>query len=96
MKPTWVRPSLVVLAAGFALAVSAVVLGPKCGCCIGAAEPFEAGVWGAAFWPRLFATVLPFAVLSGVVALIYIGPPATRQSDRTREAGRGTSVIDEE
>lgn len=79
VKPTWVRPALAVMAVSFVLVLVAVARSPACGCCVGVAETSEAGVFGAAFWPRLIATVLPFAVLGGVVAFIYFGPPVGRR-----------------
>lgn len=92
MQPSWVRPSLIVMAVGFVLATVAVAQSAACGSCVGAAETSEAGVLGASFWPRLFAMVLSFAIPSGVVALICFGPPAVRRSDRTCEMGRGMHV----
>lgn len=35
----------------------------------------RAGVFDENFWPRAAATVAPFPVLAGIVALIYFGPP---------------------
>lgn len=40
------------------------------------------GVFDENFWPRVAATVAPFPVLAGVVALIYFGPPTFRRSGR--------------
>lgn len=88
MKPTWVRPALAVMAVTFVLGVVAVARSPACGCCVGVVATSEARVFGAAFWPRLIATVLPFAVLGGVVAFIYFGPPVGRQSSDRPISGR--------
>ena len=34
------------------------------------------GVFDDNFWPRVAATLAPFPVLAGIVALIYFGPPS--------------------
>lgn len=44
------------------------------------------GVFDEHFWPRVAATVAPFPVLAGVVALIYFGPPSFRRSGH-KDAG---------
>lgn len=88
MKPTWVRPALAVMAVSFVLAVVAVARSPACGCCVGVAETSEASDFGAARRPRLIATVLPFAVLGGIVAFIYYGPPVGRRSGDRLAIGR--------
>ena len=85
MKPTWVRPALAVMAAGFVLAAAAAALSPACGCCLGLTHAPGAGRTGGAFWPRLGATVLPFAVTGGVVAFIHFGPTVGRRGGRLYE-----------
>jgi hypothetical protein len=44
------------------------------------------GVFDENFWPRVAATVAPFPVLAGVVALIYFGPPTLWRGGR-KDAG---------
>jgi hypothetical protein len=36
------------------------------------------GIFDDTFWPRVAATLAPFPVLAGIVALIYFGPPKFR------------------
>ena len=49
------------------------------------------GVFDESFWPRVVATLAPFPVLAGVVALIYFGPPASwrgaHRDDKAAEKG---------
>jgi hypothetical protein len=45
------------------------------------------GVFDENFWPRVAATVAPFPVLAGVVALIYFGPPTFRRGGRKDAEG---------
>ena len=33
------------------------------------------GIFDDNFWPRVAATLAPFPILAGIVALIYFGPP---------------------
>lgn len=42
------------------------------------------GVFDHNFWPRVAATLAPFPILAGIVALIYYGPPTFTRS-RTDE-----------
>ena len=47
------------------------------------------GVFDNNFWPRVAATLAPFPILAGIVALIYFGPPGfTRtRSDAANATG---------
>lgn len=45
------------------------------------------GVFDENFWPRVAATVAPFPVLAGVVALIHFGPPTYRRGGRKDAEG---------
>lgn len=42
----------------------------------------RAGVFEENFWPRVAATLAPFPVLVGIVALIYYGPPRVGRAQR--------------
>jgi hypothetical protein len=82
MSARFVRPALV----AFALAgVLVLVLAPAaaaCPFCDGGPDGVNEvrdGVFDENFWPRVAATLAPFPVLAGVVALIYFGPPRFRR-----------------
>ena len=46
----------------------------------------RSGVFDENFWPRAAATVAPFPVLAGIVALIYFSPPRFLSGRRGRPA----------
>jgi hypothetical protein len=88
MRTTTVRASLLfvtlaplVLVAGFATKASAC---PFCDGGPSGVNEVREGVFDHNFWPRVAATLAPFPVLAGIVALIYFGPPSLK---RHRAAG---------
>lgn len=51
------------------------------------------GVFDHNFWPRVAATLAPFPILAGIVALIYFGPPSftRRRADAADAMGPASS-----
>lgn len=51
------------------------------------------GVFDHNFWPRVAATLAPFPILAGIVALIYFGPPSftRRRTDPPSATGPASS-----
>jgi hypothetical protein len=46
------------------------------------------GIFDNNFWPKVAATLAPFPIFAGIVALIYFGPPSfkRRRSDAAKVA----------
>jgi hypothetical protein len=79
MRPTTFRALLLlatlappVLVAAFASRASAC---PFCDAGPSGVNEVREGVFDSNFWPRFAATLAPFPILAGIVALIYFGPP---------------------
>lgn len=62
-----------VLVAAFATKASAC---PFCDGGPSGVNEVREGVFDGNFWPRVAATLAPFPILAGIVALIYFGPPS--------------------
>lgn len=45
------------------------------------------GIFDQNFWPRVAATLAPFPILAGIVALIYFGPPGFLCSQAQEQDG---------
>lgn len=79
-----------VLVAGFAPYATAC---PFCDGGPSGVNEVREGVFDANFWPRVAATLAPFPILAGIVALIYFGPPTfTRTRSDAAEATGPTSM----
>jgi len=83
MSPTTCRVALLLIPLAL-LALAAVAPSVNaCPFCDGGptgVNEVRDGVFDENFWPRVAATVAPFPVLAGIVALIYFGPPTLRRS----------------
>ncbi len=78
MRTTTIRASLLfvtlaplVLVAAFAPQATAC---PFCDGGPSGVNEVREGVFDTNFWPRVAATLAPFPILAGIVALIYFGP----------------------
>ena len=48
------------------------------------------GIFDGNFWPRVAATLAPFPIFAGIVALIYFGPPSVMP--RRAEAAEAAKI----
>jgi len=96
MRPTTIRDLLVFAV----LAPMALVLfaptASACPFCDGGptgVNEVREGVFDTNFWPKVAATLAPFPVLAGIVALIYFGPPSFggRRADAADVTGPAAS-----
>ncbi len=49
------------------------------------------GIFDYNFWPKVAATLAPFPIFAGIVALIYFGPPSFKR--RRSDAAKGASPV---
>jgi hypothetical protein len=83
MSPTTCRAALLLVPLALLALGTVAPRAAACPFCDGGPDGVNEvrdGVFDENFWSRVAATVAPFPVLAGVVALIYFGPPTFRRS----------------
>ncbi|MDZ4686621.1 MAG: hypothetical protein SH850_16240 [Planctomycetaceae bacterium] len=94
MRPITLRARLVLVTLGpLMLAAVFATEAMACPFCDGGSSgvnEVREGIFDGNFWPRVAATLAPFPIFAGIVALIYFGPPCFERgrSEATKCASR--------
>jgi hypothetical protein len=95
MSPTTCRAALLLVPLALLFLAIIAPRAHACPFCEGGPDgvnEVREGIFDENFWPRVAATVAPFPVLAGVVALIYFGPPGLRRGGHKPSDAGGSAA----